>query len=80
MLKCGQPPLIPDSMLNAYVDVNRVLRAPVGDQPRFWVDFRIRSLNYWLRNLRPAGHNSAHTPPYENQEDRSSEPIGQISS
>ena len=80
MLESGLPPLIPDSTLNAYVDVNRVLRAPVRDRTRFWVDFRTRSLNYWLRNLRPAGHNSAHTPPYENQEDRSSEPIGQISS
>ena len=80
MLECGLPPLIPAPLLNQYVDVNRASQAPVRDRNRFWVDFRTRSLNYWLRNQSLARHNSAYSPQIETEEDHSNEPIGQTSS
>jgi asparagine synthase (glutamine-hydrolysing) len=39
--------------LEAYVDIRGVPDRVSQDMIDFWVDFRPRALNYWLRNLRP---------------------------
>jgi asparagine synthase (glutamine-hydrolysing) len=51
MLELGLPPVAFTPALQHYVDKNRLLRAPASDPARFWVDFRVRSLGYWLRNM-----------------------------
>jgi asparagine synthase (glutamine-hydrolysing) len=53
IVDAGMPPLDPDSLLDHYVDVSRVRRDPVDEGGAFWTDFRIRALNYWLRNRNP---------------------------
>jgi asparagine synthase (glutamine-hydrolysing) len=52
--------------LEAYVDIRGVPDRVSQDMIDFWVDFRPRALNYWLRNLRPkalaAGSEMVTTP------------------
>ena len=40
----------PARNLDRYVDTERLLRTPIRSPATFWIDFRTRSLNYWLRN------------------------------
>ena len=49
-MECGLPMLEPTCNLDRYVDTKRLLRTPIRSPATFWIDFRIRSLNYWLRN------------------------------
>jgi len=49
-MECGLPLLEPTCSLYRYVDSKRLLRAPDRAPASFWIDFRTRSLNYWLRN------------------------------
>jgi asparagine synthase (glutamine-hydrolysing) len=48
--ECGLPLLQPTRNLDRYVDSERLRRAAGVEPSMFWVDFRARSLNYWLRN------------------------------
>jgi hypothetical protein len=48
--ECGLPLLEPTRNLDRYVDSGRLRRAAGVEPSTFWVDFRARSLNYWLRN------------------------------
>jgi len=48
--ECGLPLLEPTCNLDRYVDSKRLDRMPGTGSSTFWVDFRTRSLNYWLRN------------------------------
>jgi hypothetical protein len=48
-MECGLPSLDPTCSLDRYVDTKR-LRTRVRSPATFWIDFRTRSLNYWLRN------------------------------
>jgi asparagine synthase (glutamine-hydrolysing) len=50
VMECGLPSLDPTCTLDRYVDTGRLLQAPVRAPSTFWIDFRTRSLNYWLRN------------------------------
>jgi asparagine synthase (glutamine-hydrolysing) len=51
ILELGLPPVSWTPALEQYVDRSRLERAPANDPNRFWIDFRVRSLGYWLRNL-----------------------------
>jgi len=64
----GLPPLVPAPRLKQYVDTGRLSRTPAGNVERFWIDFRTRSLNYWLQNL---------YVPHNDEEDFPNESIGQ---
>jgi asparagine synthase (glutamine-hydrolysing) len=46
----GLARLVPAPGLDQYVDLGKMTRSS-GDPERFWVDFRVRSLNYWLHNV-----------------------------
>jgi asparagine synthase (glutamine-hydrolysing) len=46
----GLPELVPARGLDRYVDLGRMTPSS-RDPERFWVDFRARSLNYWLNNV-----------------------------
>jgi hypothetical protein len=50
--RLGMNKLDPALGLEAYVDIARVPDRASQDMIDFWVDFRPRALNYWLRNLR----------------------------
>jgi len=50
VIECGLPLLEPTCSLDRYVDTERLLRTPNRAPATFWIDFRTRSLNYWLRN------------------------------
>lgn len=50
VMECGLPLLEPTCNLDRYVDTERLLRTPIRSPATFWIDFRTRSLNYWLRN------------------------------
>jgi asparagine synthase (glutamine-hydrolysing) len=48
----GLPRLVPARGLDRYVDLSKMTPSSTAREPeRFWVDFRARSLNYWLRNV-----------------------------
>jgi asparagine synthase (glutamine-hydrolysing) len=49
MEQLGLPPVDFTPALEEYVDKNRV--GQTGGPARFWIDFRVRSLAYWLRNV-----------------------------
>jgi asparagine synthase (glutamine-hydrolysing) len=51
VMECGLPPLDPSCSLSRYVDTERMRQTPVRETATFWIDFRTRSLNYWLRNI-----------------------------
>lgn len=51
MLELGLPPVNLTPALEEYVDRNRLLQSPASGPARFWVDFRVRSLGYWLQNM-----------------------------
>jgi asparagine synthase (glutamine-hydrolysing) len=51
--RLGLNKLDPSLGLETYVDVRGVPDRASQDMINFWVDFRPRALNYWLRNLRP---------------------------
>jgi asparagine synthase (glutamine-hydrolysing) len=46
----GLAPLLPARGLDQYVDLSKMTR-PSRNPEWFWIDFRTRSLNYWLRNV-----------------------------
>jgi asparagine synthase (glutamine-hydrolysing) len=48
--QCGLPPLDPSGTLGRYIDTQRLRPGAVRSPASFWIDFRARSLNYWLRN------------------------------
>lgn len=48
----GLPPLEPAPGLDIFVDLAKISRGPRRDPVAFWVDFRVWSLSYWLRNSR----------------------------
>ena len=50
----GIAPLVPAAGLEKYVDFIRVPDRVGHDMMLFWVDLRLRALNYWLRNLQYA--------------------------
>ena len=50
VMECGLPLLEPTCNLDRYVDTERLRRASIRSPASFWVDFRTRTLNYWLRN------------------------------
>lgn len=50
VMECGLPLLEPTCNLDRYVDTERLVRSPIRSPASFWVDFRTRTLNYWLRN------------------------------
>jgi asparagine synthase (glutamine-hydrolysing) len=50
VMEHGLPSLEPMCSLNRYVDTKRLLRGVDCSPATFWIDFRTRSLNYWLRN------------------------------
>jgi asparagine synthase (glutamine-hydrolysing) len=58
VIKHGLPPLVSAPGFDVYVDMDRVRQTQVGSPSRFWVDFRTRSLNYWLQNLHISIHNN----------------------
>lgn len=43
----------PAPALEPYVDIGKMPHRASQDMINFWVDFRPRALNYWLRNLHP---------------------------
>jgi asparagine synthase (glutamine-hydrolysing) len=51
--RLGMNKLDPSLGLEAYVEVKGIPDRASQDMINFWVDFRPRALNYWLRNLRP---------------------------
>ena len=51
IMELGLPPVSWTPVLEQYVDRSRLERAPANDPARFWIDFRVRSLGYWLRNM-----------------------------
>jgi asparagine synthase (glutamine-hydrolysing) len=51
--RLGLNKLEPSLDLEPYVDLRGVPDRASQDMISFWVDFRPRALNYWLRNLRP---------------------------
>jgi asparagine synthase (glutamine-hydrolysing) len=50
VMESGLPSLDPTCTLDRYVDTMRLVRTPDRAPATFWIDFRTRSLNYWLRN------------------------------
>jgi asparagine synthase (glutamine-hydrolysing) len=50
VMECGLPLLDPTCSLDRYIDTKRWQRTQVRAPATFWIDFRTRSLNYWLRN------------------------------
>lgn len=46
----GLPALEPTGTLERYIDTQRLRPGAVRSPASFWIDFRTRSLNYWLRN------------------------------
>ena len=48
--ECGLPTLDPMGTLDRYIDTQRLRPGVVRSPASFWIDFRTRSLNYWLRN------------------------------
>jgi len=46
----GLPRLSPAEGLTAYVDVSLVAAIPDRNPESFWADFRVRCLDYWLKN------------------------------
>lgn len=50
VVESGLPILEQTCTLDKYVDTERLLRTPIRAPETFWIDFRTRSLNYWLRN------------------------------
>lgn len=46
----GLPPLEPAPGLDMYVDLKMIQNGVHREPGRFWVDFRVWSLNYWLQN------------------------------
>ena len=73
VVEYGTPPLFPARGLHLYVDIDRVLRAPVADRSQFWIGFRARALNYWLQNLNQERHNNDSTARGCDEEDLLSE-------
>jgi hypothetical protein len=65
VMQHGLPPLDSAPGLDVYVDMDRVRQEQVGGSSRFWVDFRTRSLNYWLQNLHVSLHNNEENPIHE---------------
>ena len=51
VMECGLPPLNPAGALRRYVETKVLLENTLSGSARFWVDFRARSLNYWLLNM-----------------------------
>jgi asparagine synthase (glutamine-hydrolysing) len=50
MRKLGLPPATMTPALEEYVAQGRLLQSP-SDPAHFWMDFRVRSIDYWLRNM-----------------------------
>jgi asparagine synthase (glutamine-hydrolysing) len=50
VMERGLPSLDPTCTLDRYIDTKRLMRTQVRAPASFWIDFRTRSLNYWLRN------------------------------
>jgi len=53
--EAGLPPLVASPMLAFYVNSAKIQLTPTEGTDSFWVDFRMRSLNYWLRNVNSDG-------------------------
>ena len=53
--EAGLPPLVASPMLAFYVNSAKIQLTPPEGTDSFWVDFRMRSLNYWLRNVNSDG-------------------------
>ena len=51
VVECGMPPFESAQSLESYIDADRVHWRPESGEKHFWVNFRVRSLGFWLRNL-----------------------------